>query len=217
MPTSGEAAWNVGGPPTLLRWDDTTVPSFSFFFRQIRLRATLNPVRVQSQAGMDEQPTDAEWRNWLDRHSPGFGLFARQKVHSEMDAQDLVQEAILEAAKRAAPALPTPALVFATIHRRAIDRARRENRRAARELSAATDQPVVWFDVTPEERERAQLIQGALSKLPEPYREVIALKVWSDLTFGEIGEALNIPPNTAASRYRYGLQELRKLTKEVFT
>jgi RNA polymerase sigma-70 factor (ECF subfamily) len=166
---------------------------------------------------MEEQPTDADWRNWLDRHGPGFGLFARQKAHSEMDAQDLVQEAILEAAERAAPALPPPALVFATIQRRAIDRARSANRRAAREMSAATDQPVVWFDVTPEERERAQFIQSALAKLPESYREVIALKVWSDLTFAEISEALGIPPNTAASRYRYGLQELRKLTREVFT
>jgi len=166
---------------------------------------------------MEKQPTDADWRSWLDRHGPGFGLFARQKVHSAMDAQDLVQEAILEAAERVAPALPPPPLVFATIHRRAIDRARSASRRAAREISAATDQPVVWFDVTPEERERAQFIQSALAKLPESYREVVALKVWGDLTFAEISEALGIPPNTAASRYRYGLQELRKLTKEVFT
>ena len=31
----------------------------------------------------------------------------------------------------------------------------------------------------------------------------------------QIADALGIPPNTAASRYRYGLTELRKLTKEV--
>jgi len=35
------------------------------------------------------------------------------------------------------------------------------------------------------------------------------------LTFVQIAEALEIPANTAASRYRYGLIELRKLTKEV--
>ena len=41
------------------------------------------------------------------------------------------------------------------------------------------------------------------------------MKIWSEMTFAEIGEALGIPANTAASRYRYGLAELRKLTKEV--
>jgi len=46
---------------------------------------------------------------------------------------------------------------------------------------------------------------------------VITLKIWGGLTFAEIAAALEIPANTAASRYRYGLAELRKLTKEVLT
>jgi RNA polymerase sigma-70 factor (ECF subfamily) len=54
-----------------------------------------------------------------------------------------------------------------------------------------------------------------MSQLPEMYREVITLKMWGGLTFGEIAETLAIPANTAASRYRYGLLELRKLTREV--
>jgi RNA polymerase sigma-70 factor (ECF subfamily) len=55
-----------------------------------------------------------------------------------------------------------------------------------------------------------------MSHLPEIYRQVVTLKVWGGLTFGEIAEALEIPANTAASRYRNGLIELRSLTKEVF-
>jgi RNA polymerase sigma-70 factor (ECF subfamily) len=54
------------------------------------------------------------------------------------------------------------------------------------------------------------LIQEAMSKLQEVYREVVTLKTWGGLTFAEIAEALEIPANTAASRYRYGLEELRK-------
>jgi RNA polymerase sigma-70 factor (ECF subfamily) len=49
-----------------------------------------------------------------------------------------------------------------------------------------------------------------MSKLHENYREVVTLKTWGGLTFAEIAEALEIPANTAASRYRYGLEELRK-------
>jgi DNA-directed RNA polymerase specialized sigma subunit, sigma24 homolog len=110
---------------------------------------------------------------------------------------------------------PAVALVFATIHRRAIDLGRRDQRRAGRELASAEQEPEAWFDTGVEDRERTQLIQDALGRLPEIYRAVITLKVWGELTFAEIAETLQIPANTAASRYRYGLEELRKLTKEV--
>jgi RNA polymerase sigma-70 factor (ECF subfamily) len=45
--------------------------------------------------------------------------------------------------------------------------------------------------------------------LPEDRREVIALKIDGGLTFQEIAAVLGIGPNTAASRYRYALAELR--------
>ena len=49
----------------------------------------------------------------------------------------------------------------------------------------------------------------AVQSLPAIYREVVVLKVWSGLTFQQIGETLAIPLNTAASRYRYALEHLR--------
>lgn len=112
---------------------------------------------------------------------------------------------------------PALALVYATIRRRAIDLARRDDRRANREVAVHLDGPQCWFDTGADERERDVLIQKAMSHLPEIYRQVVTLKVWGGLTFNEIAEALEIPANTAASRYRYGLIELRVLTKEVFT
>ena len=44
--------------------------------------------------------------------------------------------------------------------------------------------------------------------LLEP-REVIALKFDGGLTFREIAAVLGVSPNTAASRYRYAMAELR--------
>ena len=38
---------------------------------------------------------------------------------------------------------------------------------------------------------------------------MVHLKLWEGLTFEEIAAALDISPNTAASRYRYGLDKLR--------
>ena len=93
---------------------------------------------------------------------------------------------------------PSPALVFATIHRRSIDLARSHQRRAARETVVSEAAPTVWFDATIEDRERAALLQEAMNKLPEIYREVITLKVWGELTFAEIASSLQIPQNAAA-------------------
>jgi RNA polymerase sigma-70 factor (ECF subfamily) len=52
-----------------------------------------------------------------------------------------------------------------------------------------------------------------LAGLPQDQREVIVLKIWHDHTFEEIGELLGISPNTAAGRYRYGLQKLKACLK----
>jgi RNA polymerase sigma-70 factor (ECF subfamily) len=165
----------------------------------------------------NERCADPDWEAWLAKHTPRLLLFARHHARTEADAQDLVQEAIVESWERQRNGSPPPiGLVFATIRRRAIDLARSNDRRAGREVRVAEDAPQVWFDSGPEERERDRLLQEAMSKMLDIYRDVVTLKVWGELTFAEIAEALEIPANTAASRYRYGLAELRKLTREVF-
>jgi RNA polymerase sigma-70 factor (ECF subfamily) len=45
--------------------------------------------------------------------------------------------------------------------------------------------------------------------LPEEQRTVVHLKLWEEFTFDEIAAALGISANTAASRYRYGIDKLR--------
>jgi len=40
-----------------------------------------------------------------------------------------------------------------------------------------------------------------------------ASRVWGQLTFQEIAVAQEIPSNTVASRYRYGLAKLRDILK----
>src|SRR5512140_871953 len=165
---------------------------------------------------MHKAPNEAQWRQWIEEHSPKLLLFARQKTRSEADAQDLVQESVMEACSRQSDGRPPPLpVVLATIHRRAIDLARRQDRRTGREQAAMDASPEWWLDTTVERRETQQILQNAMRQLPEIYREVITLKVWGGLTFAETADVLGIPANTAASRYRYGLEELRRLTKGV--
>jgi RNA polymerase sigma factor (sigma-70 family) len=167
---------------------------------------------------MAEPRTDTEWQRWIDDHAPRLLLFARQKARCEADAQDLVQEAIVECWQRQGDGGPPPLpRVFATIHCRAIDLARREDRRLNREQTAAADDVRPWFDTAVEDRELSRVLHAALAELPAEQREVITLKVWGEMTFAETAEVLDIPANTAASRYRYGMSELRRVTKQVLT
>ena len=166
---------------------------------------------------MVEPPNQDEWRRWIADHAPKLLLFARQMARSEADAQDLVQEALMECWQRNGSSTPPLPLLFATIRRRAIDHARREDRRTIREQNVAVNDTQPWFDANLEQREFSRLIQSAMAELPSEQREVITLKIWGGMTFREIGEALGIPANTAASRFLYGLCELRKLTKQVLT
>ena len=36
------------------------------------------------------------------------------------------------------------------------------------------------------------------------------------MTFEQLAEALDVPPNTAASRYRYGLDKLREHLRPIY-
>jgi RNA polymerase sigma-70 factor (ECF subfamily) len=184
--------------------------------RQKSVSVTLEE-RNRVKSGSEHETTaPRDWDQWLSEQGPVLLLFARQQARCEADAQDLVQEAVVESWRRQGNGEPPPVgMVYATIRRRAVDLARKQDRRTNREIVATLERPQCWFDSGLEERERNDLLQGAMKELPLIYREVVVLKVWGGITFAEIAAALEIPANTAASRYRYGLAELRKLTKGV--
>lgn len=144
-------------------------------------------------------------------------LFARQQTRSEADAEDVLQNALVKTWRTHGndPDRKVLSLAYTNIRRCAIDLGRSNDRRRRREDEAIRDQgdQVAWFELPEDDTSRA--LQVALSKIPEKFREVITLKIWGDQTFDEIGKTLDVSPNTAASRYRYGMEALRRcLTTE---
>ena len=162
---------------------------------------------------MHHEPSPDEWRAWLRRCGPRFHLYARQQTRTESDAEDVLQDALVESWKRIGE-MPPDALVFATIRRRAIDLARSSDRRGVREEEAGAPD-AEWFLPDVEERETQRLLEDAVKSLQPIYREVVTLKIWGGLTFQEIAETTGVPLNTAASRYRYALDGLRETLKGV--
>ena len=167
------------------------------------------------------QPT--RWRPWLTENGSKLLLFARQQTRSLADAEDVLQEAVVKLARKVEEGtfvggqeswLP---FIYTQIRRESIDLGRKDDRRKRREVAVIDDTKGLGNDIDLplfEEGEgngetRRILVEG-LKSLPKKFSEVITMKLWGERTFAEIGEALDISLNTAASRYRYGIEALRK-------
>jgi len=160
-----------------------------------------------------EPTTKPEWAEVFRQWGPKLLLFARQQTASVADAEDIVQEAFVRYWKCYCRGLaPMPTAMFGFIQQIAIDHARKSWRRRWWETKAQADreEPIACFECSLEHQERRALIEQGLQSLPQEQREVLVLKIWGELTFEEIGQALRLSPNTAASRYRYGLNQLKK-------
>jgi len=166
-------------------------------------------------------PGSAAWRQWYDENATKLLLFSRQLLRSPSDAEDVLHNAILKVwnarKKRAGgkPPLetPDPAEIYTAIRRTAIDLGRKQTRRIAREekvIELDDARGISYFDDPFDTTERNTEITAALKRLPTAQREVVALKIWGEMTFAEIGETLDISENTAASRYRYAMEALRR-------
>jgi RNA polymerase sigma-70 factor, ECF subfamily len=79
-----------------------------------------------------------------------------------------------------------------------------------RDRASVVDWSDGWLDSPVGMEQTAVELQSALRELPEEQRAVILLHVWGQMNFEEVASALDISPNTAASRYRYGLSKLRE-------
>lgn len=161
---------------------------------------------------MVKQINGEDWNEWFREWGDRFLLFARQQTASLAEAEDILQEAFIDIwTRRDAFTEIRAGLIFTQIKRVAIDRARKAQRRQKRELVYARENEPLYFehssDFAPAE------LHQAMQQLTEEQREVLVLKVWGEQTFESIAETLEISPNTAASRYRYGLGKLRAQLK----
>lgn len=173
---------------------------------------TLKRQTTHSQP-MEEVPAHDSWKTWFELYGPKLLLCARQWTRSAADAEDVVQEGFVRywRHQRQLGGEPLP-LLITSVRRAAIDLARRDSRRLAREQQAEGDADgvVPVFETPLAGDERREAIEAALRRLPAEQRDVLVLKIWGELTFDQIAAQLDLPPNTAASRYRYALAALRK-------
>ncbi len=179
---------------------------------------------ASSPAASEASPAASAWRAWLAEHGPKLLLFARQQTRSLEDAKDVLQDALVKLVEKirngefVGGQESWQPYLYTAIRRLAIDLSRRDDRRKRREDNVSADEEAQhretfhpWFESEASDDETRVQLEKSLKELPEKFSEVIVMKIWGERTFAEIGETLGISQNTAASRYRYGLEALKKL------
>ena len=131
-------------------------------------------------------------------------LYGRALGLSHGEAEDVLQETFLALMQLPQRPLEPEHYCVRSFRNRALNQRRSMWRRLTRELESLR-----WFEKSPGESPAEREAMDCLARLPVEQREAIVLKVWHRFTFEEIGGLLGISPNTAAGRYRYGLQKLK--------
>jgi RNA polymerase sigma-70 factor (ECF subfamily) len=180
-------------------------------------------VPIPMSVAISLSPSAEAWRDWLAQQGPRLMLFAKNQTRNSHDAEDVVQDALVKLVEKINDGVfdggqeMWMAYLYTTIRRLSIDLGRKDDRRKKREdyVSDEIEHEALlkfdpWFESEASDEETRSRLEQGIKELPQKFSEVILLKIWADKTFAEIGEMLGISQNTAASRYRYGLEILKR-------
>jgi len=149
-----------------------------------------------------------------ERHGEDLYRYLVFRLGSAEDAEDVLQEAFCRFARydlRWRLIRNRRAFIYRVGRNEANRFLRRKlgRREGERMISAGGANAFGAAFVAPDEPSLALLLRRA-GELPAEQRDAVYLKVFDGLTFKEIGSVCGVSANTAASRYRYGLDKLRE-------
>jgi RNA polymerase sigma-70 factor (ECF subfamily) len=148
---------------------------------------------------------DAQIEKLYEELGPVLLAYARSIVLDLETAEDALHHVFLKLmASGDLPKEPRPYL-FRAVRNTCFN----VRRSAARQSGRPCDPPA--FTAPPGLLDLLPELEAALRELPEEQREVVVLHVWGEMTIAEAARILDLPVNTAASRYRYAVLKLRQL------
>jgi len=146
------------------------------------------------------------------RHGPAVLAYLRARCRDRQAADDLLQDTFVQAAGQGEgiAALRSPrAWLIAVARNLSLMLLRR--RRPVELADDPPSRPQVAADP------RLDQMRQAVARLPEPFREVLELRLREELSYGQIAQVLEIPVGTVRSRLHHAVQRLREslLTRRV--
>ena len=162
----------------------------------------------------------AELALLYDAHASALFAYLLNLTRNEAETLDVLQETFLKLARQPDLLIDVEeprGFLIRLSHNLVIDRIRRQESRQRRHEALCPD-PTSLFapSADPDTQAFREVLESALEELPPEQRSVVHLHLWEGLTFDRIGEITGIPMNTAASRYRYGIDKLRERLRPVY-
>lgn len=136
--------------------------------------------------------------------------FAYYRLGNRNEAEDIVYDAILKFLENNRKDIKPESVrlyLLKTVYNLCVDRTRTGKQNLI---------PIESIDIeeSPEDlpdQEEADRINACLGRLPSREAEIIRMNVIDGLSFVEISNLLSIPQSTAKSRFKSGMDKLRKL------
>lgn len=149
------------------------------------------------------------WAEGLfEAHADGLALYGRALGLCHSESEDVIQDVFSALLKLEGPPKNPSHYLVRAFRNRALNHRRSLWRRLTRELESQD-----WFEPSAEPHPAEAQAMEELARLPADQREVIVLRFWHGMTFEEIGDVTGVGQNTAAGRFRYGMDRLRKHLK----
>ena len=177
------------------------------------------------------------WDELFDLHYAAAGRFIFQLAHdfTREDAEEICQEVFLSVIKNI-NSFHGKSRFQTWLFRIAVNKARdyRERRNAAKRgggqtpVSLQAERPDTGLTLDPPATapgpdavlmgtERMALLRQALDQLGEPCREIVELRYFGDLSYEELGQALDLNQKTVSSRLSKCLDKLEIIARAVFS
>jgi RNA polymerase sigma-70 factor (ECF subfamily) len=133
--------------------------------------------------------------------------FAYCRLHSQADAEDVVQDVLVQAFRdreRHRNVDNVVPFLFRMVANRATDvlRKRRRFTEAPHRTASVSERTAL---------DRDFWIASLLDRLPPPQADVIRLRFYGELPFADVARSVGCSVPTVKSRFRYGLEKLRTL------
>lgn len=172
-------------------------------------------VEIASCAGSFAEGDVSALGRLFDLTAPRLVRYAQTLTRSREDAEDAVQAAVVRIARNpqslAAVRFPW-AYLLRTVRNEVLRLLARKRPAASLAVEQAGD--AIESDRMAD-AETTAAVQAAIARLPAEQAEVVALKIWEELTFQEIATVTGESLNTVASRYRYALSKLELSLRRV--
>ena len=130
-------------------------------------------------------------------------------------AEDAVHEAFVRLCQKSElPEGNLASYVFASVRNAAIDcRRRQQHQRTITEsifASSGSDSLSSDSSSAPNQNDETESVKSAIDQLDELSRQIVVMKIFSELTFEEIAGVLEMPSATVATRYRRAIMKLEE-------